>query len=287
MLPIGAGAGQVSRHTPQVDHAFDRLAQTSVKLATLKQINKGSDDPAGLIAATELNRELKALQAASAATERTRALVHVADSGLAQAGALLDQIEGNIVASASTVISPEERASLQIEIDAAIDALDRIGAGTRFAGNRVFAGDSISVLTGPNPSDQASLDLPEVSSAALGGNGSIADLRSGGPASLASGNAESAATIIDEARQQVLSSRAELGSFERHSIDTAQDLFEDTSAHLSAALSRIQDADVALESANLVKAMTLADSAVAMARLSAATQRATASLFLEVLDVVG
>lgn len=158
MLSIGAGI--VGGQTQQVQRTFDRLADTSVKLATLKRINRGSDDPAGLIAATELNRELTALEEASAATERTRAVVHLADRGLGQASDLLNQIEGNLVASASGATSTDERAAHQIEIDAAVDALDRIGLSTTFAGRQVFTGEEISVLTGPNPTDSARSKSP-------------------------------------------------------------------------------------------------------------------------------
>lgn len=287
MLPIGAGAGSASRQTQQVTRAFDRLNETSVKLATLKRINRGSDDPAALVAATELNRELTALEEASAATERTRALVHVADSGLGQASDLLNEIEGNVIAAANGATSPDERAARQIEIDAAIDALDRIGVNTKFAGKRVFTGEPAIVLSGPNPGDTRSLELPELASTALGGSSaSLADIRSGGAASVASGKSESAVEIIGGARQQILSARAKLGAYERNSIDTAQRLFEDTGVNLSASLSRIADADVASESANLVQAMTLADSAVATARLTVATHRASANLFSELLKAV-
>jgi flagellin len=288
MLSIGAAAGSVSRQTQQVTRAFDRLAESSIKLATLKRINRGSDDPSALIAATSLNRELTALEEASAAAERTRALVQVADSGLEQASGLLNQIEGNVIAAANGAISSDEQVAIQIEIDAAIDALNRIGVSTSFAGKRVFTGESATVLLGPNPGDWASLDIPELASTALGGeSGTLATVRSGGTASVASGQAESAVAIIDEARRQVLSARAELGAFERDSIDTAQRLFEDTAVNLSSSLSRIADTDVAFESANLVKAITLADSAVAAARLTVAMQRTTSSLFFEVLDSIG
>jgi flagellin len=254
----------------------------------MKRINRGSDDPAGLIAATQLNRELTALEEAAASTERTRALVHVADSGLGPAADLLNQIERNVVTAANGATSPDEQAAIQIEIDAAIDALDRIGVTTEFAGKRVFTGESSHVLTGPNPGDRASLDIHELTGAALGGeSGTLADVRSGGSASVSSGNAETAGAIIQQARQQVLLERAELGAFERNTIDAAQRLFEDASVSLSSSLSRIADADVAVESANLVKAMTLADSAVSTARLTLATQRATAGLFSELLDAIG
>lgn len=165
--------------------------------------------------------------------------------------------------------------------------MDRIGASTSFAGRRVFTGESRNVLTGPNPGGQATRDIPALSSVALGGeSGTLADLRSGGAASVTSGNAESAGAILQEARHQILFARAKLGAFERHSIDAAQRLFEDMTATLSSSLSRIADADVALESANLVKALTLADSTVATARLTATAQRASASLFSELLDAV-
>lgn len=281
MIPIGAGGSGISRHTQQVQKAFNQLSDTSLKLATLKRINRGSDDPAGMIAAEELKREITALDAASRANERNRSFVHVADSGLAQAGDLLNELEGNLVAAASDTLSPAERDGIQIEIDAAIDALDRIGVSTEFAGQRVFDGQDRQVLVGPNPSDQATLSIPEVSSAALGtADARLADLR---------GNAVddpgAAVDIVQAARSQLVTARAELGAFERNTIDSASTLFADTAVNLSTALSEIEDADIAVESSNLVRAMILSDTTVATARLAVSAQRAQASLLDEVLRV--
>lgn len=288
MLPIGTAFGSASRQTQQVQHTLDSVDKASLRLATMQRINRGSDDPAGLIAAAQLNRELTALEEASAATERTRALVQVADSGLGQASDLLNQIEGNLVAAANGAFSPAERAAIQIEIDAAIDAIDRIGISTTFAGERIFTGESAEVLAGPHLSDRASLTLPELTAATIGGeSGKLNDVRSDGSASISNGDAESAGAVTEQARQQLVFARAELGAFERTTLDATQRLFQETSVKLSAGLSRIADADVALESANLVKAITLADSAVATARLTVVTQRVTASLFSELLDAIG
>ena len=76
----------------QMRQAFNRLTESSVKLATLKKINKGSDDSAGLIAAEQLTKELRAAEEASRSTERTRSVVHVADSGMSQASKLLNDM---------------------------------------------------------------------------------------------------------------------------------------------------------------------------------------------------
>lgn len=279
MLPIGAGGSGINRHTQQVQKAFDRLSETSMKLATLKKINRGSDDPAGMIASEELKRELVALDQASRATERNRSYVHVADSGLAQAGELLNEIEGNLVAAANDALSPAERDAIQIEIDAAIDALDRIGVSTKFAGNQVFDGQEQQVLVGPDPSDQATLNVPQLSSGALGSDqGRLAELRGS-----ATENPEAATNIVQGARSQVLNARAELGAFERNSIDATSKLFDDAAVNLSAALSEITDTDVALESSNLVRSMILSETAVATARMAVATHRAKASLLDELL----
>lgn len=46
-----------------VDFALTRVAKTSESLATLKQVNHGSDDPAGLIAAEQISLEMAGLDA--------------------------------------------------------------------------------------------------------------------------------------------------------------------------------------------------------------------------------
>ena len=72
MLRVGAGLSGIDRAVQhQAENAFNRLTESSLKLATLKRINRGRDDPAGLIAAEQLHRELKAIEEATASTERS------------------------------------------------------------------------------------------------------------------------------------------------------------------------------------------------------------------------
>jgi len=277
MLPIGASGSGVSRHAQQIQKAFNQLSEVSLKLATLKRINRGSDDPAGMMAAEELKREIATLDQASRVTEHNRSFAHVASSGLAQAADLLNKLEGNLVTAANDMLSPAERDGIQIEIEAQLDALDRIGASTEFAGKRVFDGQDRQVLVGPDPSNQATLSVPELTSDALGSvDGRLTELRSNVDPS-------TAIDIVQAARSQVLTAHAKLGAFERNSLNTASELFADTAINLSLALSEIEDADFAVESSNLVRSMILADTAVATARLAASAQWEKASLLDEVL----
>jgi flagellin len=237
-----------------------------MRLATLRRINRGSDDPSGAIAAETLRSELTALERTSAVTERARALVRVADSGLAEANALLHRIRGNVVSAANSIVSSEERAALQLETDAALEALDRIGQTASFGGRRLLDGE-LSIQIGDHPGEATT--LPHVSSSSLGTeDGRLADLRSGGDASLAAGDLSRSLEIVDGAQDQLLAARAGLGAFERYSIDSTQAVLSRAIENITGAIGRIVDADVALETANLNRSLVLVDAALASVRLA-------------------
>ena len=288
MVRIGAGMTGVDvTAQKQIRQAFDRLTESSVKMATLKKINRASDDPAGMIAAEQLSRELRAVEEASRSTERTRSVVHVADSGMSQASKLLNDIRGNLVTASSDGTSSAEKEALQMEIDAAIDALDRIGYTTSFGDKKPLRGEALEFLAGTEPSQTETLELPEVSSGSLGSSeGKLYELRSGGSASL-DGDLAAAAAIVDGARSTLVSGRAEAGAFERYVVDTTQGLLDDVSVNLSQSLSQVLDTDLAAESAKFVQAKILADTAVVSAKFTNSARQAAAGLLNDVLDVFG
>ena len=227
MMRVGSGLSGIdllSRNA--LTRATDMLAQTSLRLATLQRVNRGSDDPAGVIAIGTLRSELEALEQASDNADRVASVVRMVDSGLDQASALIRSIRGSTVAAASGTASPEEVAAHQIEIDAALDALDRIGYTTDTLNADVtldegstgqtdpteVTGDTLTFLFAPDPNHTVTLALPRVDSHALGGaSGRLADLRTGGSASLESANLNRAFAILEDAEGDVLAARARLG----------------------------------------------------------------------------
>jgi flagellin len=116
--------------------------RTLERLATLRRINRGSDDPAGLIAAAELESELAAIETAERNAARADAVLAVADSALGQVGELLNTIESSAMASAGDTASDAEKAAYQQQIDAALEAIDRIGATTSFSGRNLLDGSA-------------------------------------------------------------------------------------------------------------------------------------------------
>jgi flagellin len=119
------------------------LAQsdTLTRLSTGSRINRGKDDPAGLIAMRSLEVELTAVDASISNNQRTDSMLNVADKALTEVSGLLDEIKSLAIASASEDgISAAELAANQAQIDQAIDALDRVIATTSFNGKSLLDG---------------------------------------------------------------------------------------------------------------------------------------------------
>ncbi|MCH8921720.1 MAG: flagellin [Planctomycetes bacterium] len=254
--------------------AFNKLNESNLRLATLRRTNRGSDDPAGLIAYEQLVSELTAVNRAQTNAARAASVVRTAESGLSQVSGLLNTIRDRVLASAGTT-SEAEQAANQIEINAALEAINRFSSG---------AGEELTFLFSPDPGDAVTLTLPDVSTTALGGaSGRLSDLAEGGVASIAGGNFARAIDILDEASSQVLDARGRLGAFEKTTIGSSLAVLASTEINLSDAISRIGDVDVAAETSRLVRNQILAKSAIATAGLANQNRRSISSL----LDVFG
>jgi len=249
--------------------AFAQLSLSSERLATMRRINSGADDPAGLIAVEQLEAELAAIEEASYNASRAAGMVHVADSAMAQVGGLLNSIRSNVLAAAGGGLSDAEINAKQIEIDAALDAVNFIGNVTSYGGRKLLDGNSLSFNFSPDLGETSTLSLPHLSASALGGaTGRLSDLATGQTASLTSGNLSEAVDILDEAQGQLLQARAEVGAFEKYTIESAQRVLGQMEEQISSAVSLIRDTDVAAETSQLVRSQILAEAAVSTLMLA-------------------
>jgi len=130
--------------------AFNQLSVSNERLATMQRINSGSDDPAGLIAAENLRAEITAIRAASDNAGRARAMIRTADSSLGQVSGLLNTIRGNVVSAAGGGLSDAELSAMQMENDAALEAINRISGTTSFSGKQLLNGSSGFEVSGAN-----------------------------------------------------------------------------------------------------------------------------------------
>lgn len=265
-----------------LNRAFADLQESGLRLATLKRVNSGKDDPAGLIAIGQIEAELVALEQADENAARADAIASVADSALGQVGSLLNDIRGHVVAAAGDSLTDAERAAHQLEVDAALDAVNRIGASTNLGGRNLLDGSAgeLQFVVGADVGNTVSLALPHVSTAKLGDeSGTLEDFRSGGKYSLSSGNLQAAVASLSSASSQIAQARGRAGAFAKYTIDASRNVLHAAQINLTEAVSRIRDTDVAAETARHIQARIRGNAALASVILSGKTTSLLAGLF--------
>jgi flagellin len=142
------------------------------RLSTGLRINSGKDDPSGLIASSVLGSEVVSIGQAITNSQRANNIVATADSALQQVSTLLNNIRGLVQASANKgAISAAEIAANQVQVDSAIDSIDRIGQTTVFGGDQLLNGNKAFNVSGNLGSVfQTTADI-QVNSFTQGANG--------------------------------------------------------------------------------------------------------------------
>ena len=117
------------------------LGETLNRLSTGLKINSGKDDPAGLIASELLKSQITGTNKAISNTQRANSLIATADSAMNSIGVLLNDIKGLVVESANTgTMTSEQLAANQLQVDAALDSIDRIARTTNYGGKKILDG---------------------------------------------------------------------------------------------------------------------------------------------------
>lgn len=126
------------------------------RLSTGRRINRGADDPSGLIAYQSLMSESQSAESAIASIQRASSFISAADGALAEISRLIGEIETLVSRSANTgALTQSEIAANQSQIDAAIDSIDRIVRNTTFNGARLLDGSQAIQVLVSNPSKVA------------------------------------------------------------------------------------------------------------------------------------
>ena len=122
--------------------ANENLGLRLERLSTGLRINKGADDPAGLIISERLRSEIQGIEQGIKNTERASNVIATTEGALSEASGLLNSIKSLVVEAANTgAFSPEEREANQRAIDSAIDSITRISNTSSFAGLKLLNGE--------------------------------------------------------------------------------------------------------------------------------------------------
>lgn len=227
--------------------AMDKTLQ---KLSSGQRINRAGDDAAGLAISENLKAQIKGLGQAQRNAEDGISLVQIAEGALTEVSNILIRLRELSVQAASDTIGATERKFLNVEFEQLTQEVDRIANSTEF--NRVpllngtGAVFDIQIGTRNSPiTDRLTFDASsaDVNVAALGLNlASVADKIS----------AQNSLSAIDQAIVSVSGIRADFGALQNRLQSTINNI-QVSVENLSAANSRVRDADVAAETAEMTK----------------------------------
>ena len=233
------------------------------KLATGKRINRGKDDPAGLITSENFRAVLAALDAEVRTVRRVDAVANVADGAMAEISSLLIEAKGLAVASANTSgMSQEEIQANQMQLNSIMSSINRIASSTNFNGNPLLDGTASFTIDGET------LNIDSTRTSALGetvvggDTYTLADLISGGALNLENGNIEAASQAISNAISQIATQRGSIGAYQKYTLGSSISYKKVAIENISAANSLIRDTDYAKETAALARAQTLVKSSL-------------------------
>ena len=232
------------------------MGTTLKRLASGLRINSAKDDAAGLAIATRMSSQIRGLNQAARNANDGISLAQTAEGALGETTAALQRMRELSVQAANGTNSATDRAALQAENAQLIAEVDLIASTSEFNNLALLdgtfgtqniqvgadAGQVIAVTMADATATTLAVDLLDISTEA---------------------GATAAITAIDTALDTVNTSRATLGAVQTR-FESTINRVTSISENLSAARSRIVDADFAAETANLTRSQILQQAGTAI-----------------------
>lgn len=243
-----------------LEESSEKFAQAAERIATGKRINKSGDDAAGLSISTSIEGQVRSIQQARRNAQDALSLMQVAEGGMNDVNNLIVRLRELAMQASSDNVGDAERKSIQFEVNQVKQEIERLSGATKFLDNPLLNGKgrNFSFQIGPDNNennrfeyDSSKLDL-SVSTLGLS-SVDLSDIES----------ARDSLSSIDESVKKLADPRAELGALQSRlqSVSNSLSVYEE---NMTAARSRIIDADMAKETAEVVKAQVLQKAGVAI-----------------------
>ncbi len=249
------------------------LGRSVERLSSGLRITRAADDAAGLGLSETLRAHIRSINQAVRNSSDGISLTQIADGAAATIGNLMARLRELASQSSSGTVGATERSYIDQEFVALRSEIDRIAQVTEFNGQALTSGSTISftmqVGFKSGTGNTLTMDLNQLTISALG----ISSVNVSTAA-----NAQSALSNIDSAISAVATARAEYGSLQNRFEATIANL-EISSENLTAAESRIRDADIAYETSQFTKNQVLVQTGIAvLAQANTLPQQALALL---------
>jgi len=257
----------------QLSSQEQKLSSSMRALSSGSRISSASDDAAGLAISEQLKARTSGNRMAKRNSEDAISMIQVGEGSLNEVNNILVRLRELSVQSASGTMSDNERSFIDQEAQQLLSEVDRIAESTRFGDKNLLNGsnDELEFQVGTDGSENSVIRYESNADATT----SALDV-SGLDLSRMSG-ARSAIEDIDSALFKVGEMRSSFGALQNR-LDSTINNLDVSHESLSAANSRIRDADIAQESSELMRNQILRQASVSM--LAQANQSQSAALKL-------
>lgn len=233
------------------------LGSAIERLSSGLRINSAKDDAAGQAIANRMTAQIKGMTQAARNANDGISIAQTAEGSLNEINNNLQRIRELAVQAYNGTNSDDDLASINKEIKARLDEIDRVAEQSEFNGTKVLDGSAssgIKIQVGARDADTITI---------AGTNARVTTLLSGASVIAPSGLvltsgalASGALGEIDKAIDKVDQMRSDLGAIQNRFESTINNL-NNTINNMSASRSRIEDADYAVEVSNMTRAQIL------------------------------
>ena len=231
------------------------------KISSGKKINSAKDNPLKIEQSENFKMQIRALEMANKNLQDSSSMIQVADSTMGTISEALIRMKELTVQAASETTNEVDRNIIQSEIDQLKSYIDDTANNTEFNGNKLLVNENVTdnskpkyveMQIGANVGDSIGIPFFNVSSETLG----IDKLD-------VVNDATKALNSIDEALKDVNGCRAKYGAVQNR-LENSIEITSSSSYIYEKSSSDINDADIALEMAEIARTSILMESATAM-----------------------
>ena len=231
------------------------------RISSGKKINSAKDNPLKIEQSENFKMQIRALEMANKNLQDSSSMLQVADTAMGTISEVLIRIKELSVQAASEVTIESDREIIQSEIEQLKKYIDDTAKNTEFNGNKLLVNgnvtdnskpDYVEMQIGANVGDSIGIPFFNVSSETLG----IDKLD-------VVNDATKAINSIDEALKDVNGCRAKYGAVQNR-LENSIEITSCSSYIYEKSSSDINDADIALEMAEIARTSILMESATAM-----------------------
>ena len=234
----------LSRNRQDLERAMERLSSG-------KRINTAADDATGMAVGAKIRADVRSLDQAVRNANDGISFINTYDGAASEIEGILVRMRELATQAQSGTYTTPDLAHADAEFQQLEAEVNRIDSNTQF--NRRVYDTATTLQIGSTTSDTLTFTANDLSATTLVLTGDLTT----------AANASTALTKIDDALGSLATARAEAGAYSNRLQYTVGNLMN-VSQRLKEALSGIEDADYAAESANLARGMVLAQAGTAM-----------------------